>query len=161
MVCSTGIYGQSSYTEHTYRLDDPEVRPPATLETVAWIAGSWTGEFLGGTFEETWNAPSAGSMVGMFKLLHDGKVSFYELMLFVEEEGSLSFKVRHFNPDFTAWEDKGEDVTMRFVKAEDDAVHFSGISFYRISDDEMHAWLVFGGGNSLREEKLVYRRVRD
>ena len=158
MMCSSVIHAQSSYTEHTYRLDDPDARPPATLDVIAWMAGSWNGEALGGTFEEVWNAPSAGSMVGMFKLLNDGKVNFYELMLFIEEEGSLSFKVRHFDPDFTAWEDKNEDVTLRFIKAEDNAVHFHGISFYRVSEDEMHAWLVFGSGESLREEKLVYRR---
>lgn len=152
---------QSVFTEHTFRLDDPDARPPATLDDIAWMAGAWHGEALGGVFEEAWNPPSAGSMVGMFKLLQDGKVSFYELMLFVEEEGSLSFKVRHFNPDFTAWEDKDEDVTLRFVKSEDNAVHFHGISFYRISDDEMHAWLVFGSGDTLREEKLVYRRFPD
>ena len=157
----SGVQAQSRFTEHTYRLDDPDARPPATLDAVAWIAGSWTGEAFGGTFEEAWNSPSGGSMVGMFKHLSDGKVNFYELMLFVEEGGSLSFKVRHFNTDFTAWEDKDEDVTMPFVKAEENAVHFSGISFYRISDDEMHAWLVFGSGEDLREEKLVYRRLRD
>jgi hypothetical protein len=154
-------FAQSRYTEHTYRLDDPEARPAATLDDVAWIAGSWKGDALGGSFEEVWNPPSAGSMVGMFKLLRDGRVSFYELMLFLEDEGSLSLKVRHFDPDFTAWEDKREDLTMRFVKAEENAVHFNGISFYRISDDEMHAWLVFGSGDKLREERLVYHRVPD
>ena len=161
LVCGSSVLAQSPYTEHTYRLDDPEARPPATLDVIAWMAGSWSGEALGGTFEEVWNAPSAGSMVGMFKHLSDGKVNFYELMLFIEEEGSLSFKVRHFDPDFTAWEDKNEDVTMRFIKAEENAIHFTGISLYRVSDDEVHAWLVFGSGESLREEKLVYRRLRD
>lgn len=161
MTFGSGAFAQSSLTEHTYRLDDPDERPSASLEDVAWMQGAWSGEALGGTFEEVWNPPSAGSMVGMFKLLREGSVSFYELMLFVEEEGSLSFKVRHFNPDFTAWEDKDEDVTLRFVKADEDAVHFSGISFYRISNDEVHAWLSFGSGDSLREEKIVYRRHRD
>ena len=161
LACSASTLAQSPLTEHTFRLDDPDARPPASLRDVAWMAGSWSGEALGGTFEEDWNAPSAGSMVGMFKLLRDGAVSFYELMLFVEEEGSLSFKVRHFNPDFTAWEDKDEDVTLRLVKAEKHAVHFTGISFYRISDDEVHAWLTFGSGDSLREEKIVYRRRAD
>jgi len=161
LVCGSSVLAQSPYTEHTYRLDDPEARPPATLDVIAWMAGSWSGEALGGTFEEVWNAPSAGSMIGMFKHLNDGKVNFYELMLFIEEEGSLSFKVRHFDPDFTAWEDKREDVTMRFIKAEENAIHFTGISLYRVSDDEVHAWLVFGSGESLREEKLVYRRLRD
>ena len=161
LVYGSGVFAQSQLTEHTYRLDDPDARPPATLQDIAWLTGSWSGEALGGTFEEVWNAPSAGSMVGMFKLLRDGAVSFYELMLFVEEEGSLSFRVRHFSPDFTAWEDKDEDMTLRFIRADENAVYFNGVSFFRISDDEVHAWLAFGSGESLREEKIVYRRRAD
>ena len=45
------------------------------------------------------------------------------------------------------------------ARAEDAAVHFSGLSFYRINDDEMHSYLTFRDGDSVREEKLVYRRV--
>lgn len=150
---------QSAHTEHTLRLDDPDVRPPATLADVSWLAGSWSGEAFGDRFEEVWNPPSAGSMVGMFKLLKDGEVAFYELVLLVEEEGSLSLKVKHFNADFSGWEDKEDYVDFRFVKAGDDAIHFSGISFYRISDDEMHAYLVLHNKEGRTwEEKLVYRR---
>ena len=150
---------QSAHTEHTFKLDDPVKRPPATLADVSWLAGSWTGEAFGDRFEEVWNPPSAGSMVGMFKLLKAGKVAFYELVLLVEEEGSLSLKVKHFNADFSGWEDKEDYVDFRFVKAEDDAVHFSGISFYRISDVEMHAYLVLHNKEGkVWEERLVYRR---
>ena len=149
---------QSPRTEHTFSLDDPEQRPRATLDAVSWLVGSWTGEAFGSTFEEVWNPPSAGSMVGFFKLLNGDEVSFYELLLLVEEEGSLSLKVKHFNPDFTAWEDKADYIDFRFVKAEPDAVHFSGISFYRIDDETMHAYIVMRSGDSVREEKLLYRR---
>jgi hypothetical protein len=125
---------------------------------VSWLVGSWAGEAFGKPFEEVWNPPSAGSMVGMYKLLDGDQVSFYELMLLVEEEGSLSLKVKHFNPDFSAWEEKEEYVDFRFIKREVNAVHFSGLSFYRISDDEIHAYLVLEREGKIREEKLVYRR---
>lgn len=148
---------QSQRTEHTYRLDGE--RPAATIDDVAWLAGSWSGEAFGQPFEEVWNPPSAGSMVGMFKLLGDDGVEFYELLLLLEEEGSLSLKVRHFNPDFTAWEDRDENVTFPLVRIEDDVVHFSGLSFYRVGDDEMVGYLVMKSGDEIREEKLTYRRV--
>ena len=97
-------------------------------------------------------------MIGFFKLMDGDDVVFYELLLLVEEQDSLSLKVKHFNADFTAWEDKPDYVTFRFVKSDDDAIHFSGISFYRIDDDTMHAYLVMRSGDEVREEKLVYRR---
>ncbi len=149
---------QSRLTEHTFKLDDPDARPQATLEDAAWLEGSWAGEAFGGTFEQVWNPASAGSMVGLFKLMNGDEVNFYEILLLVEEEGSLSLKVKHFAPDFTAWEDKTDYTRFRFIRADGDALHFSGISFYRIDDDEMHAYLVMRSGDSLREEKLVYRR---
>lgn len=151
---------QSLRTEHTFKLDDPDQRPAGTLADVSWLTGTWTGEAFGKTFEEVWNPPSAGSMVGMFKLLDGDEVAFYELVLLVEEEGSLSLKVKHFNADFTAWEEKADYVDFRLVKVEDDAVHFSGVSFYRIGDDEIHAYLVLRSGEEIREEKLLYRRRR-
>ena len=152
-------FAQSARTEHTFKLDDPESRPAATVDDVSWLVGSWQGEAFGGTFEQVWNAPSAGSMVGLFKLMQEDEVAFYEILLLVEEEGTLNLKVKHFGADFTAWEDKEDHVTFRFIKAEDSAVHFSGISFYETSDCEVQAWIVMRSGDSVREEKLVYRRT--
>jgi hypothetical protein len=97
-------------------------------------------------------------MIGFFKLMDGDDVVFYELLLLVEEEGSLSLKVKHFSADFTAWEDKADYVTFRYVTSDDDAIHFSGISFYRIDDETMHGYIVFRNGDDVREEKLVYRR---
>jgi hypothetical protein len=150
---------QSPRTEHTYRIDDPDHPPPATLADAAMLVGSWTGTAFGGTFEQVWNPPSAGSMIGFFKLMREGKVSFYEILLLKEEQGTLSLKVRHFGDDFSAWEEKDEFIDFRFAKAEDDAIHFQGISFYRVREDEMHGYIVMRNGDEIREEKLVYRRT--
>lgn len=150
---------QSKRTEHTYQLDDPDRRPPATLEDASLLVGNWVGEAFGGTIEEHWNPPSMGSMVGFFKFMGDEQVAFYELLLLVEEEGSLSLKVKHFNPDFTAWETKEDYVRFRYIMSDENAIHFSGLSFYRIDDDTMHGYIVFRNGEEIREEKLVYRRV--
>ena len=165
LVLTSALFGtawaQTAVTEHTVRLDDPEKRPAATLDDVSWLVGSWEGEAFGGTFEEVWNPPSMGSMIGFFKFMGDEAVGFYEILLLVEEEGSLSLKVKHFNPDFTAWEEKEDYIDFRFVSADDDVIHFSGISFYRLSKNEIHAWIRMRNGDRITEEKLVYRRVED
>jgi len=158
LLAAHAVLAQSQRTEHTFKLDDPENRPAATLDDVSWLVGNWSGEAFGSTFEEGWNPPSAGSMIGFFKLMDGDNVVFYELLLLVEEEGSLSLKVKHFNADFTAWEEKADYVTFRYIKSDDDAIHFSGISFYRIDEDTMHGYIVFRNGEEVREEQLVYRR---
>ncbi len=155
---SDDVFAQSQGTEHTFRLDDASSRPVANLEDVSWLVGSWSGEAFGGTLEEVWNPPSAGSMVGMYKLMKGDQVSFYELVIIVEQEDSLSLKLKHFNNDLTGWEERDEVVTFRLAKIEEDAIHFSGLSFYHINDDEFHAYLALHREGKTREEKLVYRR---
>ena len=146
-------------TEHLYRLADGEPHPEATLDDAQWLVGSWQGTAFGKRFEETWNPPSAGSMVGMFKLFGEDGPSMYELMIMTVEEGTLSLKIRHFSADFTAWEDKDEDVALRLVKKDDDALHFGTISFYRRSDDRIDAYVLFEDGEKVFEQPIVYQRI--
>ena len=148
------------YTEHTLRLAAGESAPAATLEDVDWLVGDWLGTAFGQTFEEVWNPPSAGSMVGLFKLIGDGGVEFYELMVLTVDDGTLSLKVKHFNADFTAWEDKADFVDFRLVKIEAQAIHFSGLSFYKRADGGFDGYIVLRNDNGIREEKLVYTRRR-
>lgn len=143
-------------TEHTYALDANEARPAATLEDASWLVGSWEGTGFGQQFEQVWNAPSAGSMIGLFKLYGEEGVSFYELLELRVEDGSLSLKVKHFNADFTAWEDKPDFVNFRLVKLEEDALHFGGLSFYRQEDGSIDGYIVMRNGEELTEHHLRY-----
>ena len=145
-------------TEHTYQLEPDEARPVATIDDAAWLVGSWTGTAFGGRFEEVWNPPSAGTMIGLFKLYGDEGVSFYEILLLSVEDGSLSLKVKHFNPDFSAWEDKEDYVTFRLVKKEDNALHFGGLSFYKRDDSSMDGYIVMRSGEDVSEHHLRYQR---
>lgn len=79
----------------------------ATIDDAAWLAGRWVGEGLGGQVEETWAPPQGGQMVGHFRLIRAGVPVFYELMLIDVGEGGLRLRVKHFNPDFTGWEERG------------------------------------------------------
>lgn len=153
--CTT-INADVSETENTFKYVKGTPRIKATLDDAAMLIGSWTGDAFGSKFEEVWNPASNGTMVGMYKLLDEDKVGFYELMLIVEEEGSLSMKVKHFNANFSAWEDKAEYVDFPLVKIEENALHFSGLSFYKISDTQIDAYLVMHGKDKVSEHKLTY-----
>jgi len=148
-------------TEHTYQLEDGETRPAATLDDARWLAGSWTGTAFGQNFEEVWNPPSAGSMIGLFKLFGDDGVAFYEILLLSVENGTLSLKVKHFNADFTAWEDKEDFVNFQLVKKEEGELHFGGISFYKRDDDSIDGYIVMRSGEDTREHHLQYQRRKD
>ncbi len=158
---ATPASAQSAYTEHTLRLDDPTRRPAATIQDVAWLAGHWRGEGLGGTIDEIWSPPQGTTMICAFKLSKADTVSFYELAVFVEEANSLSMWVKHFNPDFTGWEEKTEKVVFPLVRLEPDALYFEGLTFDRTGEEDMDVYLAFSSrGGEVREAKLVYRRMR-
>ena len=107
----------------------------AGIEDASWLAGRWVGEGLGGTIEET-RAPAAGSqMIGQFQLVKAGKPSFYELMLLDVQPGGLRLRVKHFNPDFTAWEDKSGWHSFEPVGVEKDRLRFNGLRFDRDGDE--------------------------
>ncbi len=145
-------------TEHTFQLEDGEERPAATIEDAAWLAGSWAGTAFGQRFEAVWNPPSAGTMVGLFKLFSDDGVAFYEILLLSVDDGTLSLKVKHFSADFTAWEEKGDFIDFRLVKKEDDALHFSGFSLYRRDADTMDGYIIMRRGEEITENHLAYKR---
>ena len=162
LLYSFALSAQQKRTEHTYQLTDKSVQPEATLADVSWLVGSWQGEAFGSQMEEVWNPPSAGSMVGMFKLYNDKGVSFYELLLIKEENNSLNLKVKHFSADFVAWEEKQDYINFPLAKIEKDAIHFAGLSFYREDDDHFTGYIVMKTSDgSIREEKLVYRRAQE
>ena len=157
-IVSLSLQAAEPRTEHTFALAEGEQRPAASLEDASWMVGDWKGTAFGKQFEESWAAPSAGSMLGMWKLFNDEGVDFYELMLLSVEDGSLSLKVKHFSKEFVAWEDKPDFVNFKLVKKEADALHFAGISFYRRDADHIDAYIVMRNGEDISEHKLEYVR---
>ena len=63
LLCGSGFAAEPR-TENTFGLSEGEERPQATLADASWLVGNWTGTAFGSQFEEHWNLPSAGSMVG-------------------------------------------------------------------------------------------------
>ena len=160
LAATAAAWSAEPRTEHTFALADGEARPAATLDDAAFLVGHWEGTGFGGRIEEVWNPPSAGSMVGMFKFFVEDKVVFYELLLMTVNDGTLSLKVKHFSPDFTAWEEKDDYIEFRLVKFDEEALHFGGLSFYKRGDDAIDGYIVMKNADGIREEPLVYTRVK-
>jgi hypothetical protein len=121
--------GEKSQTE----LNDPE----AILNSLSWLAGHWEGEAFGGICEEVWAPASAGSMVGTFKLIKDGKVIFYEIEIITADSAGFALKLKHFNSDLTGWEEKDEVIRFDFISAREGGIKFKGLSFRKVSEDSL------------------------
>jgi hypothetical protein len=149
-------------TPNTLRLVDGTPRSAAKVTDLAWLAGNWTGEGLGGQVDEAWSAPAAGAMVGHFRLVREGKTVFYEALTLLEVDNSVELRLKHLNPDMTSWEEKDQFVTFRLIKHDGTAAYFGGLTCKRVGDDGMEAYLALRdrATNIVREERFIYRRVR-
>ena len=152
---------QQALTPNTLRLAPGQASPPATLADMAFLVGHWTGDGLGGTFEEIWTAPRHGVMVGLYRgLKADGAPVFNELLLLREEQGSLMVRLKHFDPDLIGWEEKAQVVTMPFVAKRDGVMHFDGMAFTVTGPDTLTVYLAIENKKDGTAREAVFRYTR-
>jgi hypothetical protein len=133
---------------------------PVRIEEARWLAGRWVGEGIGGTFEETWAEPYGGQMVGHFVLLREGRPVLYEILLIDEHEGGLRMRVKHFNPDFVAWEDKDGWSDFAFVSAAPDKLAWDALVLERVDETTITGALTVRHRDGRPDEAFVLRYRR-
>jgi hypothetical protein len=129
------------------------------LENIAWIAGTWHGEAFGGQTEEIWSEPSEGSMMASFKLINDGKITFYEIEIIREVENSLVLQLKHFGPDLKGWETKDETVDFPLKEITENKVAFEGMSFEKVSTTEMNVYVDIKENDKIETVKFNYKKA--
>jgi hypothetical protein len=154
-LLTLSLFGQ---TENTLKLAPGVDSPAASLEAASWLTGGWEGEGLGGICEEIWSPAKAGTMLGMFRIIKDGKQAFSEFMEIKEQDGSILLRLKHFGNDFEGWEEKDKHITFKLVKETRDALYFDGLTYRKKGDLTMEVFVVFNSKEGVREEKFTYRR---
>ena len=124
------------------------------IEDYQWLAGSWIGDGFGGVSEESWSLPVDGTMMGMYRHYKDGKIVFYEFLL-LDETG---IKLKHFNPDLTAWEDKEDMVHFGMISFSETKLEMKGLVFELKSENEMEIRLRLTQNGETRTEVFSMKR---
>jgi hypothetical protein len=133
---------------------------PARLEAVGWLAGHWIGEGLGGVGEEIWSEPGGGVMLGLYRHLVRGKLTFFEVMMIAEERDTLVLKLKHFGPDFNGWEPKDEHVAFPLIGLEPRAARFDGLDYLGQEDGSLRILLKMKSPDgNVREEEFRMKRL--
>ncbi|HEX7705308.1 MAG TPA: DUF6265 family protein [Thermoanaerobaculia bacterium] len=150
---------QEQLTEHTWRPASDSPRAAASVADLAWLEGHWIGEGLGGEAEEIWTAPRDSTMLGLFRLTREAKPVFYEIMSFMPDGESVVLRIKHFNRDLTGWEEKDQTVDFPFIARHEDDYRFRGLTFRRVSADELTIFLALKSKEgTFREERFVFNR---
>ena len=123
---------------------------PASLTDMAFLAGHWRGE-EGLVFEEIWSAPEGGVMTGMARGVADGQLRVLEYIIVAEEEDGLVMRFKHFNADYSTWEEDGAVIELWLTAKGENDVTFSAdppsqtvksVRYWKPAEDRLQADVV-------------------
>jgi hypothetical protein len=63
----------------------------ASIDSLAWLAGSWAGSDDGRDHEEHWTTPKGGAMVGMHRTVRGGRMVEFEFLRIEVRDGALVY----------------------------------------------------------------------
>lgn len=135
-----------------------QARPIASVHDLGWLAGRWSGEGITGPAHEVYSAPAGGAIVGHFRQQRGDGIWFYELMVVRPDAESITYCLRHFNPDLTAWEEKNDVRCFPLIDREADTWYFDGLTIRREDQDNMVAAVRIASGSEVRDAVFRYRR---
>lgn len=77
-----------------------------TLSDLEFIAGHWQTTKDGRTVEAFWTESEGDNMVGVVRMMHEGKATLYEMFAIEMTDSGLEVKVKHFKPGLVGLEEK-------------------------------------------------------
>lgn len=160
LIVVNNLLAQEKQTANTLKLSAGAKRDKAKITDLKWLSGHWIGNALGGVSEEVWTPPMAGSMMGSYRLVTgDTAVVFYEILSIIEDDGSLTMRLKHFNKDLTGWEEKKEVREFKLIKLEPDKAYFEGMTLHHTGDDTLQVYLAINKKDgTVTEEIFHYKR---
>ncbi|WDI32578.1 DUF6265 family protein [Hyphococcus flavus] len=94
-----------------------------SLDDLAFLTGAWRGG-EGFVFEEIWSHAEGGVMTGMARGVASGELRVLEYIVVSEEDAGVIMRFKHYNADFTTWEDD-EPIMLALTSASDQDATFT------------------------------------
>lgn len=123
-----------------------------SIDSLGFLAGSWSGEMNGSYTDETWTRPQGNNIVGSFRWLKpDGTPSMFEILTITQEADAIRLRLRHFSPTLGAKEEADKPMTLKLAelegsravfKAEKDVGGLDHIS-YEVTGDQLAITVAF------------------
>ncbi len=129
------LFAAAAQGQEVLKSEAGEAPGKGSLSDLNWLTGYWKGTGLGGECDELWMPAADNSMIGIFRLMKDGKLNFSEYMIMEESEGTVTLKLKHFGRDLTPWEEKDKWVTFNLIKIEEKTAYFNGITYHRNGEE--------------------------
>lgn len=138
----------------------------AVLSDLSWMTGRWIDDSRGDLSEEIWSPPSGDSMMGMWRYMSGGQTKIFELLTISVEAGGMVLRLRHFDPELVAREDKGTPVELSLIAWTPGEAVFEGpavgspgnvrLTYRNPSEDTLTSTLEKDG----RKQEFQFRRAK-
>ena len=153
------LKAQEASVRQVIRIGEATQYYHGAVQDLDWLHGSWQGEGLGGICREVWEKPFGNTMMGMFKLIKDGKTVFYEFFVLVEEDGLIELRLKHFTPGFRGWETKDKFVTFKLVEVKGHKASFEGLTMEKVGDHHLRVYVAIKQlDGAVREEFFEFKK---
>jgi len=112
---------------------------PEAVASLAWLAGSWSGESNGLAMEEHWIAPSGGALLGMHRDVKNGRMVEFEFLRIDASGGAVTYwaSPRSAPPTPFRLKELGPGQRVVFENPEHDFPQ--RILYWRTDDEALHA----------------------
>ncbi|RYD91553.1 MAG: hypothetical protein EOP54_22225 [Sphingobacteriales bacterium] len=148
----------NAFSQNTLQFKEGDTSPAATINDIAWLAGTWQGNALGGWCEEIWSKPAGGSMMFSFRMMKDGQTAFYELGHVIEKDGTLLLQLKHFDGALKGWEKPEETEDFKLIKIEKNKIYLDGFTIEQKSADNIIMYVLME--DTGKELVFDYKRAK-
>jgi hypothetical protein len=130
--------------------------PPATIDQLAWMSGTWSAALGPNTLEENWVSPSNGSIASMVRMSGPTGVSMWEVITIEEKDGSLVMNIQQWDKGFAPRTPTAQTLELEEIDAQ--RVKFKAVTegsmnslqYSRPADDTFSIEMVVPAGNTVK-----------
>ena len=99
---------------------------PLSVDSLAWLTGSWQGPINGNILEETWLPPRAGTIVALVRSSNGSGTNFVEIIIIKEINGTLELQLQLFDNSLKPINNNPH--SFELTKIENNYISFKGVS---------------------------------
>ena len=99
---------------------------PLSVESLAWLTGSWQGPINGNILEETWLPPRSGTIVALVRSSNESGTNFVEIIIIKEINGTLELQLQLFDDSLKSINKNPH--SFELTKIENNYISFKGVS---------------------------------
>ena len=99
---------------------------PLSVDSLAWLTGSWQGPINGNILEEVWLPPRANTIVALVRSSNESGTNFVEIIIIKEINGTLELQLQLFDNSLKPINNNPH--SFELTKIENNYISFKGVS---------------------------------